>query len=930
MSDREDAPDVGLVGRDAERARIDALLEGARADRSGALVIQGEVGIGKTALLRYALDRAGSMTVLRARGIESESELAFAALGDFFRPVLDEVESIPRPQADALAGALALGPAMQGDRFTVCAATLSLLAAVAERRPVLGLVDDGQWLDRSSAEAFLFAARRLESEGVALLFGLRDGESRPFDTSGLESLALSGLDREHSVELLTRQLDYSPSPEVADVLAEATGGSPLALVELPNLLSEGQLTGGEPLHEPLPAAPTIQRAFLRQIEALPDETREALLIASASESRQVDEIARALEALGLDPRSLDPAEEAGLISIDDGVLDFRHPQLRASVYHEAPAGARQAAHQALADASTGGRADRRAWHLAAAAPDLDEEVAAALESAAVEARGRGGHAEAALALERAARLTADGEERARRLLEAADDSRIAGRADRALELLDDALAAAGNSETRARIQHLRGAVEMWFGRPREAYKLLQDEAPRIEQADPAKAARMLTDASWACFMAADIATGLETAEEAQKSADGAGEATEIHAAAVLGVGLLLSGRARDAHPLLERFEPFLQTADFERMRQLAIPAQVLTWIEEYGLARRLLGKMIGAAREQSALGFLPYPLVGLSELDFRTGNWAAAYAGASEGVRIAEETGQDTTHGFGLVCLARVEAAQGRADACRDHIARALEIAPHGIGAVAGQALSTLGLMELSQGQSENAIAFLEQLALRTRERGLGEPSVIQWAPDLIEACVRAGREKDARAELELFEQQAEETERTWARAASARCHGLLAAEDELDDHFGRAIELHRTTPTPFELARSQLCFGEQLRRHRRRTDAREPLRSALETFEKLGAEPWAERARAELGASGETARRRDPSASDRLTPQELQVALVVAQGATNREAGAALFLSPKTIEAHLGRIYRKLDIRSRTELARLLASEGALAGATA
>src|SRR6266508_6437691 len=643
------------------------------------------------ALLRYALEQAGSMTVLRARGIESESELAFAVLGDFFRPAVDRLEAIPEPQAAALAGALALGPPAPSDRFTVCAATLSLLAAVAEDAPVLGVIDDAQWLDRSSAEALLFAARRLDSEGVSLVFGLREGEAGPFDARDLDELVLAGLDEDDALELLSRRLGYEPQTAVADRLVRATGGNPLALVEIPTLLSESQLTGAESMEEPLPAAPTIERAFLHQIEVLAADTRKALLVAAASESGRLDEIATSLRALGVDPQALDAAQDTRLVFVEEGVLEFRHPLLRSAVYHEAPAGARQAAHEALAEASAEQRTDRRAWHLAAAATALDEEVATALESAAVEARGRGGHAEAALALERAARLTADGEERARRLLEAADDSRIAGRADRALELLDDALAAAGNSETRARIQHLRGAVEMWFGRPREAYKLLQDEAPRIEQADPAKAARMLTDASWACFMAADIATGLETAEEAQKSADGAGEATEIHAAAVLGVGLLLSGRARDAHPLLERFEPFLQTADFERMRQLAIPAQVLTWIEEYGLARRLLGKMIGAAREQSALGFLPYPLVGLSELDFRTGNWAAAYAGASEGVRIAEETGQDTTHGFGLVCLARVEAAQGRADACRDHVARALEIAPHGIGAVAGQALSTLG-----------------------------------------------------------------------------------------------------------------------------------------------------------------------------------------------------------------------------------------------
>jgi DNA-binding CsgD family transcriptional regulator len=910
-----------MVGRELDCSRIESLLEAARAEQSGALLIRGEVGIGKTALLRYALEHAGSATVLRARGIESESELAFAALGDFFRPVLEQLAGIPESQAGALSSALALGPPIQGDRFTVCAATLSMLAAAAETAPVLGVVDDAQWLDRSSAEALLFAARRLESEGVVLLFAVREGDLGAFEASGLDELVLVGLEREDAVELLSRRLDGGPHRDVADRLVLATRGNPLALIEIPTLLSTEQLAGTEPMDDPLPAAPTVERAFLHQIKALPEETRTALLVAAASETGRLDQVLRALGALEVDPRALDAAEEARLIAVEDGVLVFRHPLLRTAVYHEAPAGARQVAHQTLAESSAGARA----WHLAAAAPDLDEEVAAALEEAALDARRRGGHAEAALALERAARMTADEDERARRLLEAADDGRIAGRAERALELLDEALRATREPLARARIQHLRGAVEMWFGRPWDAQRLLVEEAGKIGDLDPAKAARMLTDASWACFMAADIATGLEIAQRAHATAEKVGGTTQIHAAAALGLGLLLSGRANEALPLLARFEPLLETADFDRVRQLSVPAQVLTWIEEYELGRVLLTKMIDAARQQSAPGFLPYPLAGLSELDFRTGNWAAAYAGAMEGIRIAEETGQDTTHTFGLVCAARVEAAQGREEAARDHIARALEIAPHGIGAVSAHALSTLGLLELGLGRGEETVALLEQLAHKARERGLGEPAVIQWAPDLIEAYARTGRDEDARSELELFEGQAEETGRNWALAAAARCRGVLAPEEELDDHFGRAIELHRRTPTPFELARTELCFGEQLRRHRRRSDAREPLRSALEAFERLGAEPWAERARIELGASGETARRRDPSAAGQLTPQELQVALVVGQGATNREAGAALFLSPKTIEAHLGRIYRKLNVRSRTELASLLAREGAL-----
>lgn len=914
-----------LIGREAETQRIAALLSEAQRGRSRALLVQGEAGIGKSSLLRYAEAQAGGMIVLRARGVESESELAFAALGDLFRPVLEHLIQLPEPQAAALAGALGLTPPVAGDRFTICAGTLNLLAAVAEVAPVLGVVDDAQWLDTSSAEALLFAARRLDSEGVALLLAVREGEAGAFSASGLDHLVVAGLSHEHARELLSRRLKHEPAPEVAERLVRGTQGNPLALVEIPALLSETQLAGSEPMEEPLPAAPAVERAFLRQIEALEEEARGALLVAAASESGRLDLIEGALGVLGLDPKALEPAEEAGLVSVERDVLEFRHPLLRAAVYHSATSAARRETHDALAKTAAGERPDRRAWHLAAAAAELDDEVASALEQAALEARERGGHAEAALALERAARLSADEGEQARRLVEAADDTRIAGRADRALELLERALVTTREPRARARVQHLRGAVEMWSGAPMDAHRLLVEEGSRVGDLDPGKAARMLTDAAWACLMGGDIRAGLETAERAQSAAEKASSTTQIHAAGVLGVALLLRGRSREAFPLLERFQPLLESTDFGRVRQLVTPAQVLTWIEEYDLARRLFTQMIDAARRQSALGYLPYPLAGLSELDFRTGNWAAAYANAAEAIRIAEETGQHVTHAFSLVCLARVEAAQGREGDCRAHIVRAREIAPVEIGAIVAYAISTLGFLELGLSRSKEATTHIAPLARQVRKRGLGEPAVVQWAPDLIEAFTRTGRTEDATRELEVFARHAEETQRNWALAGAARCRGLLASDEEFEESFVQAIELHARTPTPFEHARTELCFGERLRRSRRRTDARKPLRSALETFERLGADPWAERARIELAASGETARRRDRSASNQLTPHELQVALVVGEGATNREAGAALFLSPKTIEAHLGRIYQKLNVRSRNELARVLAGEGAL-----
>src|SRR6266511_4129341 len=397
-----------VVGRDRECGQIDGLLDGARRGRSGVLVLRGEPGIGKSTLCAYAVDRAEGLTVVRAQGIESEAELPFAAVADLLRPLLGRLADIPAPQAAALEAALALGPPAAGDPFTTCAATLSLLATAAEEGPLLAVVDDAQWLDRSSAQSLLFAARRLDAEGIAFLVATRDGEATPFDGSGLPELALRGLDRESATLLLQAPV----APEVAERLVAATSGS-----------------------------------------------------------TDFDSISAAIAGAGIDPAKLDGAERAGLVVVNGNRFDFQHPLLRSAVYHGAPAALRRAAHEAVAKGLGG---DRRAWHLAAATPEPDARVAAELKETALAARARGGHAEAAAALEQAARLTVDSEERARLLRSAADEMRRSGQAARSLALLDEALAATASSRLRARIQHLRGVVEMWRGAPLAAYEHLID------------------------------------------------------------------------------------------------------------------------------------------------------------------------------------------------------------------------------------------------------------------------------------------------------------------------------------------------------------------------------------------------------------------------------------------------------------------------
>jgi DNA-binding NarL/FixJ family response regulator len=921
-----------LVGREAECARLDQLLADARAGSSRVLVLRGDAGIGKTALCDYAAGQSAGMTVLSARGVETESELAFSGLADLLRPVVGRLGELPPPQAAALAGALAIAPPASGDRFAICAATLSLLGLAAEERPLLAIVDELQWLDMSSAEAVLFAARRLEAEGVALVLAIRDGYTTLVDRIELPELRLTGLDDEAARALLASRVDGPVAPEVAQQILAIAAGNPLALVEVPSLLSPGQLAGNEPLKGDFPAAAAVEHAFLRQVEALPDPSRQALVVAAASDSGNPDEIEEALSVLGLDAQALEPAEQSGLISIGVSGLQFRHPLLRSGVYRSASAVARRAAHQALARAAGADRElDRRAWHLASAAPAQDEAAAQALADAGLYARRRGGHAEAAGALERAALLGEDGVKRAERLREAAGDAWLVGRADKARELLEAGLTAANDPLVRARIQHLRAVLEMWHGSPMAGQALLCEEAARIQDADPARAARMLTDATWACFMGAEITTGLETAERACTVARRVGGATETLANAVLGIALALGGQPQRAMVLFVDYVARLDEAEnsLRGSRLLRPDGQVLTWFEQYGRARVVLTQLADSARTQSALGALPYTLAALSDLDFRTGNWVAAYAGAAEAVRIADETGQAAALAFSLSCLGRVEAAQGREESCRSHVVRALAIAEPRVAAVVAFSSSALGLLELGLGRTDEVIGQLEKLAGQIAEHGLGDPGVIQWAPDLIESYARAGREEDAERTLARFEETARTTERVWALAAAARCRGLLARDDDFESHFQRALELHGRLPTPFERARTELCLGERLRRVRKRAEAREPLRAALETFDRLGATPWAERARMELAASGETARRH-PNATKELTPQELQVALVVARGATNKEAGATLFLSPKTIETHLGRVYRKLNVRSRTELAHLLSSDSDLVAPTA
>ena len=913
-----------LVGREQERGRIDRLLGDALAGQSGALLLVGEAGIGKTALLEHARGAAvgAGMPILRARGMQTETDIPFAGLSELLGPLLDRLDAIPPTQAAALRGALALGDATGGDRYAVMAGVLSLLAAAAEEQPLLALVDDCQWLDDSSLEALLFAGRRLGAEGIVLLGSYRGG-TVPIGP-WLERLEIGPLGPEEARALLEQAQGTRLALPVAERLVAGTGGNPLALLEVPTLLTDAQLEGREPLASPLRPGAGIKAAFRRRVEQLPEDGQRALLVAAAAENGALDAIMGALEVLGLDASALEPAEAAGLIRLETGRLDFRHPLLRSTAYYTASALDRRIVHRALADVAAPGSAGR-AWHLASATIAPDEDVAAALEAAGLEARRRGAPGTAARDLARAAELSPGNDARARRFLEAASDAAAIGEGEQALAYLRAAEDRGTDAFTDSEIRRRRANIRIRTALDPDAYHALIAEADAARGTDALRAAAMYLEASIFPMSTGDMAALISAADRAREVAEGRDPALELLAVIVIGEAYLALGERSAGEELLRIAEPFLRGGD-----PMLAPPEVLgmaghcsIWAEEFDRAEAILSRLVRTYRDASAVVALIYPLAARAHLDLRRGRWSQAVAGAAESLALAEQTGQIGLLSFSMATQALMLAHLGREADTRAALTVAFETTERmQADAVAAYAIAALGHLELSLGRVTEAAAALEPLVGLTARLGMSEPAVVQWRPDLIEALARAGRIAEAEQQLAVLEQQAEATGGRWARAAALRCRGILAPEDGFREAFEAALALHAELPLPFEAARTQLAYGERLRRAKARAEAREPLRAALSTFERLGAAAWGERAVAELRATGSASGRRAAPASSRLTPHELQVALLVTQGMTNLEVAAALFLSPKTIEYHLGQIYRKLDVRGRAQLARLMAME--------
>ena len=907
-----------LVGRVNELELIRELLRAIEGGESRTLLLRGEAGIGKTALLEAASHLAGErLLVVRATGVESEAELPYAGLHQLLQPLMSRIDDLPPPQTRALSGAFGLAEAEVAERMLVGLATLTLLSERAEAQPVLCLVDDAQWLDAASLDAIAFAVRRLTAEPVGSLLAVRDGEGATVAIEGAREVRLGALTETQSRALLDHRYGSTLPPDEADAVVRNASGNPLALLEF----AAGVTLDGRQL-------PTVEQNYLSQIRALDRAAQTLLLLAAADEGAELVVVADAARALAVAIESLEPAEAAGLVSVVAGRIRFKHPLVRSAAYKRAPFAERQRAHLALAQAlERAGHPDRRAWHRAAAAVGVDEETAAELEHSAARATARSGYAAASTALERAAKLSPAAADRARRIVGAAEAARLAGRRDRALALLAAAEIPADDLRLQVAAARVHGMIEAQAGAPAEAMRIFLDAASAIHPLDHRAALELATLAQEAAGLGGEIDEIVEFRNRVNTFGAGKTVDEQIMLGLVRGFADLLAGdKPRATRALAFAAD---RGAATDEPQLLVWAATAAMFLGEDRRVFELLTRAVVEARTRGAIGLVPFALHLLAGVERRLGNIAAAEADADESLRLARETGQEVVAAGALSTLTALAAFRGdveRAEALA-HETRAVATPRRLVVAQAGVARA-LAELELARGRADDALERLLPLFGARDQRVRNEPYALFTTPVYIEAAARAGRPNGAVEQLRAFEQWTNDGDLSWARPLAARCRALLATEShDAENWFTKALELHDEYPQPFERARTSLLLGETLRRGRRKSEARRHLRESLETFEGVGARAWAARAAAEVRATGATARRRDESTRDDLTPQELQIVRLVADGMTNPEAAAQLFLSPKTVQYHLRKVFAKLEISSRTELVRLVA-EGAVPGA--
>jgi DNA-binding CsgD family transcriptional regulator len=897
-----------LQGRGSECALLDDVIAAVRAGESRTLLIHGEAGIGKTALLNYAVASAPDMRVLHAAGVESEMELAFASLHQLCGPLLGAVEQLPPPQRGALEVAFGRTAGPAPDRFLVGLAVLTLLSGAAEERPLLCVVDDAQWLDEVSAKTLAFVARRLLAEPVGLLVAARAPAG---DLRGLPELEVLGLRNGDARALLRSGVMFRLDERIRDRIVAETRGNPLALLELPRGLSVEQLAGGFGLLDaPRQALPTrLEESFQDRVQAIPAAARLLMLVAAAEPVGDPLLVWRAAERLGIEVAAADATD--GLLTIEES-MRFRHPLVRSAVYRSSPVEQRRSVHLALAEATDRDvDPDRRAWHLAAAAPAPDEAVASELERSAGRAQARGGIAAAAAFLQRAVGMTAEPGRRTERALAAAELSLQAGELDTAQRLLSVAESYPLDGFQAARATLLRGHVAFAAGLFGDAPRLLLNAATRIEPFDLELARETYLNAWAAAVGAGQLAEGdvlLDICRAVQALPPRPG--TPLPLDLLLdGLALLITeGRAAAAPTLLRAGRLFadgdLSVEDTLRWGWLAAAASTAVWDDEGRLA--IAARTVRLVRDAGALAQLPVILTVLGTVTLLSGDFAGAAATIAEADSVAAATGSLVAPHIAL----RLLALQGREAEASALIAATIEQAGER-SITATNAHWAAALLYNGLGRYEEAAGSAQQATSNTFE-----PWISIWAlPELVEAAARGGDVELAREALQRLAETTQPSGTDWALGVEARSRALLSDSATAEELYLEAIDRLRRTQLRPELARAHLLYGEWLRREGRRSDAREQLRTAHHMFAAIGMEAFAERTRRELVATGETVRKRSAETRDELTPQEEQIVRLVRDGLSNPEIGAQLFLSSRTVEWHLRKVYMKLGISSRREL---------------
>ena len=895
---------MSLLGRVDESAVLDRLIADIRRGESRSLVLRGEAGIGKTALLKHLVESASDLTVVQAIGVESEMELAYASLHQLCAPMLGRLEGLPAPQRQALEIVFGLSAGAAPDRFLVGLAVLSLFSEVADRRPLLCVVDDAQWLDQASALTLAFVARRLLAEPIAIVFAAREPGMA---LEHLPELEVHGVRDRDARALLSSAVPYKLDAQVRDRIIAETRGNPLALLELPRGLTATQLAGGFGLLDAPALTGRIEESFVRRLEALSDDARRLLLVAAAEPVGDPLLLWRAAERLDLGPGA---ADTDGLLAIGERVT-FRHPLVRSAMYRSATAQDRRAVHLALAE-TTDRQADpdRRAWHLAAAAAGPDEEVAAELERSAGRAQARGGLAAAAAFLQRAVALTVDPVRRAERALAAAQASMQAGAFEVALGLVATADAGAFDDFQRARVGLLRGHIAFTSGLGSDAPPLLLEAARQLEPFDM-KLARETYLTAWgaAVFAGGDMLPEICGAARALPASPGAPRPLDL---LLDGLASLTTDGRGTATPTLQRAASALgemPVEDVLRLGWAARAASAQVWDFEGMFA--ISARQVQIVRDVGALAQLPIHLSQLGLVCAWMGDFASAASLAAEIETVSAATGTPMAPYAALL----LRSLQGREAEASEVIASALDHAAAG-----GQRMAA-AYAHWATALLYNGLARYEEAASGAR-RALDarNPFISMWAlPELVEAAVHTGDTEVARDALARLAEATRPSGTEYGLGIEARSRAILSAGTAADGLFREAIERLERTRLRTELARAHLLYGEWLRREGRRIDARAQLRAAHELFVTIGMQAFAERSRRELHATGEKLRSRAVETRDDLTAQELQIARLARNGLSNPEIGARLFLSPRTVEWHLRKVFTKLEIHSRHELSNAL-----------